>query len=111
MATLLAIAALVFVAIALVQLITLAIRRVILARRGRLHAEAVQQVRPLAIRLLESEDFEQPELSPGDQTVLADVLGRYARQLTGAAERRVAEYFQSTDELARSQHELRSRRG
>src|SRR5262245_60515550 len=110
MAALLAVAAIVFVAIALVLLITLAIRRVILARGGRRHAEAVRRVRPIAIELLEGEDFERPVLSPHDQTVLADVLGRYARQLTGAAEGRVAEYFQGTDGLARSERELRSRR-
>src|SRR5919197_542535 len=99
MATPLALTAILFVAIALVLLIVLAMRRVILARRARLHAAAVRRVRPFAIMLL-----------AGEQTVLADVLGRYARQLTGAAEGRVAEYFQGTDALARSQRELGSRR-
>ena len=110
MRLLLALAAIVFVAIAVVLLITRVIRRVILTRRGRMYAAAVQRVRPIAIELLEGEDFEPPELSPGDQTVLADVLGHYARQLTGSAEGRVAEYFQGTDGLARSQRELGSRR-
>jgi HEAT repeat protein len=110
MTTPLVIAAVVFVAIALVLLIVLAIRRIVLTRRGRRHAEAVTRVRPIAIRLLEGEDLERPALAPGDQTVLADVLGRYARQLTGEAEGRVAEYFQGTDGLARAQRELGSRR-
>lgn len=106
----LVIAALVFIAIALVLLVVLAIRRIILTRRARRHAAAVRRVRPIAIRLLEEEDLERPELSPGDQTVLADVLGHYSRQLTGAAEGRVAEYFRGSDALARSLGELRSRR-
>jgi hypothetical protein len=110
MTLLLVLTALVFVAIALVLLAILAIRRIILSRRSRLHAEAVRRVRPIAIQLLEGESFERPELSAGDQAVLADVLGRYARQLTGSAEDRVAEYFQGTDGLERAQRELRSRR-
>src|SRR5262245_52897205 len=110
MTTLLVLTTLVFLAIALVLLVILAIRRIILTRRGRMHAQAVRRVRPIAIRLLEGESFERPDLSPGDQAVLADVLGRYARQLTGAAEGRVAEYFQGTDGVAQSQRELASRR-
>ena len=110
MASLLVLTALVFVAIALVLLITLVIRRVILTRRGRRHAAAVKRVRPIAISMLEGEEFERPVLSPGDQKVLADVLGRYARQLTGAAEGRVAEYFSGSDALAQSQRELHLRR-
>jgi HEAT repeat protein len=110
MAPLLAVTAIAFLAIALGLLIILWVRRIILRRRGRRHAEAVRRVRPIAIELLEGEDFEPPELSPGEQTVLADVLGRYARQLTGVSERRVREYFQGSEALAHSLRELGSRR-
>jgi HEAT repeat protein len=110
MTSVLALTALVFVGISLVLLVLLAIRRTVLARRERLHAAAVRRVRPLAIVMLEGETFERPSLSPGDQAVLADVLGRYARQLTGDADRRIAEYFRGSDALARSLRELRSRR-
>ena len=110
MSTALAITALDFVAISIVLMITLAIRRIILARRARRHAAAVRRVRPIAISLLEGEDFERPELSPGDQTVLADIIGRYARQLTGSAHGRIAEYFRGSDALTRSLRELGSRR-
>jgi hypothetical protein len=106
----LALTALVFLAVALVLLVTLAIRRIVLARRGRRYAEAVRRVRPLAIRLLEGEPLARAELPPGDQTVLADVLGRYARQLTGSDEARVADYFRGSDALARSLRELGARR-
>ncbi len=106
----LALTAFVFVAISIVLLITLAVRRFLLDRRARLYAAAEQRVRPIAIVLLEGEGGERPVLSPGDQTVLADVLGRYARQLTGAAGSRVAEYFRGGDALARSQREIGSRR-
>jgi HEAT repeats len=110
MTTPLVIAALTFVALAFALLMILVARRVLLARRGRRTAAAVRRVRPIAIRLLEGEDLERPALTPGDQAVLADVLGRYARRLTGSAEDRVAEYFRGTDALARSVHELRARR-
>src|SRR5262245_27862588 len=110
MAELLVLTAIVFVVVALVLLITLAIRRIILARRGRRHAAAVRRVRPIAIVMLEGESFERPALSPSDQTVLADVLGRSARERTGAAEGRVAEYFRGSDAYARSLRELGARR-
>lgn len=110
MTSALALTAIVFVGIALVLLIVLVIRRVVLDRRRRLYAEAERRVRPIAIVMLEAESFERPELSPGDQTVLADVLGRYSRQLTGGAETRVAAYFRGSDALAHSERELGSRR-
>ena len=98
--SLLIITAIVFAVIALVLLIALAIRRIILTRHGRRHAEAVRRVRPIAIRLLEEEDFTPPALPAGDQAVLADVLAHYARQVTGAAEGRIADYFRGSDALA-----------
>jgi HEAT repeat protein len=110
MTSLLALTAIVFVGIAVVLLFTLVIRRIVLERRARLYAEAERRVRPIAILLLEAETLERPVLSSDDQTVLADILGRYARQLTGAADRRVADYFRGSDALAQSLRELGSRR-
>jgi HEAT repeat protein len=100
----------VFVGIAFVLLIYLAIRRVVLDRRQRRYAAAVRRLRPIAIALVEGVDGERPELSAGDQAVLAEALGRYSRQLTGGAGTRVAEYFRGSDALAASLRELRSRR-
>ena len=110
MTSALTLTAFVFVALALALLITLAARRVVLDRRGRRYRAAERRVRPIAILLLEGEERERPELSAGDAAVLADVLGRYSRQLTGDAGRRVAEYFQGSDALAQSLRELGSRR-
>jgi HEAT repeat protein len=100
----------VFLGIALVLLVDLAIRRIVLDRRGRRHAAAVRRLRPVAIRLIEGENGGRPALSAGDQGVLAEVLGRYSRQLTGAADNRVADYFRGSEALAQSQRELGSRR-
>lgn len=110
MTSLLALTAIVFVAIALVLLITLAIRLIVLDRRARLYAAAERRVRPIAIVLIEGGNHERPVLSSGDQAVLADVLGRYSRQLTGGAGRRVADYFRGSDALAQALRELGSRR-
>lgn len=110
MTSALGLAALVFLAVSFGLLIFLAIRRVALDRSGRRYAAAVRRVRPIAIALVEGATAERPELPREDQAVLADVLGRYSRQLTGAAGERVAAYFHGSDALAAATRELRSRR-
>jgi HEAT repeat protein len=102
--------ALAFVAIALLLLVVLVIRRVVLARRDRRYAEAERRVRPLAIALVEGQIGEQPSLSSGDQAVLADVLGRYSRKLTGDADARIAAYFGGKPALHTALSDLRRRR-
>jgi HEAT repeat protein len=102
--------ALVFVATALLLLIILAIRRTVLARRDRRYAEAERRVRSLAIALVEGQDGSPPVLTSADQAVLADVLGRYSRKLTGEAEARVAAYFRGTTAVRTALGELRARR-
>jgi HEAT repeat protein len=109
MTSTLALTALVFVGISVVLLIVLTFRRVLLDRRGRRYTVTVRRVRPLAIALVEGESRERPDLPADDQSVLADVVGRYSRQLTGAAQERVAGYFQGSDVLAQTQRELMSR--
>lgn len=101
--------AIAFVAAALLLLIVLAIRRIILARRARQYAVSENRVRPIAISLVEGQAAE-PRLSPTDQAVLAEVLGRFSRKLTGVADDRVADYFRGSDALARALRELRARR-
>lgn len=102
--------ALVFVAAALVLLVLLVVRRSVLARRDRRYAEAERRVRPLAIALIEGEQEELPPLSPTDQAVLADVLGRYSRKLTGEAEVRIAAYFSGKAAVDSAVRDLRARR-
>jgi HEAT repeat protein len=102
--------ALAFVAIALLLLVVLVIRRAVLARRDRRYAEAERRVRPLAIALVEGQTVEQPTLSSGDQAVLADVLGRYSRKLTGDADARIAAYFGGKPALHTALSDLRRRR-
>jgi HEAT repeat protein len=110
MTSVLGLTAIVFVVIALALLIALAIRRFFILRRGRLRAAAERRLRTIAILLIEGDDRERPVLSSGDQAVLADVLRRYSRQLTGAADERTADYFRGSDALAQARRELGSRR-
>ena len=104
------IVALAFVAAALVLLVLLGIRRTALARRERRYAEAERRVRPLAIALVEGQDGEQPALDSTEQAVLADVLRRYSRKLTGEADARVAAYFRDKPAAGTAMSELSARR-
>jgi HEAT repeat protein len=106
----LVIVALAFVGAALLLLVLLASRRTVLARRDRRYAEAERRVRPLAIGLVEGQDGEQPALSSADQAVLADVLRRYSRKLTGDADARVAAYFRDKPAVRVALRDLRGRR-
>jgi HEAT repeat protein len=102
--------AIAFFALSLLLLVTLVIRRTVLARRGREYAAAEKRVRPIAIALVEGESAEAPELSSADDAVLADILGRFSRKLTGAADERIADYFRDSAALAGARRDLRSRR-
>jgi hypothetical protein len=95
-------------AAALLMLLVLAVRRIVLARRHRRHAESERRVRPLALAIVEGSEGEPPALSAGDQAVLAEVLGRYSRTLTGEADRRIAAYFRESPVLASATRELGS---
>jgi HEAT repeat protein len=98
------------VGLALLLLLVLVWRRVVIGRRARRYAEAERRVRPHAIALVEGEPTQPSTLSTADQAVLADVLGRYSRQLTGEARPRIGAYFRDGDALRRVLVDLRSRR-
>jgi HEAT repeat protein len=102
--------AIVLLAVAVLLLIFLAARRVTLAVRERRHAEAEERVRPLAIALVEGEDTTPSELSVDDQAVLAEVLGRYSRKLSGEAKASIAAYFRDGPAFRSALGDLRSRR-
>jgi len=104
------IVALALSAAALLMLLVLAARRLVLARRERGHAESERRVRPLALAIVEGSGGEPPALSARDQAVLAEVLGRYSRELTGEADRRIADYFHESAALTSAGGELGSRR-
>jgi HEAT repeat protein len=102
--------AFVLLAAVLVLLLLLVLRRVQLARRERRRQGTERRVRPLAIALVEGEDIESSTVAPGEQAVLAEVLGRYSRKLRGEAKGRIAAYFRDSAALAAARRDLRARR-
>jgi HEAT repeat protein len=102
--------ALILLAAIVFLLLVLAVRRVALRAEDRRRAEAERLVRPLAIALVEEDDATTPTLSAGDQAVLADVLGRYARKLSGQSHARIGAYFRTSAALPGALRQLRSRR-
>jgi HEAT repeat protein len=104
------IVALTLSAAALLMLLTLAARRIVLARRDRRHAERERRVRPLALAIVEGGPGEPSALSAADQAVLAEVLDRYSRSLTGEADRRIAAHFRGSPARASATRDLSSRR-
>jgi HEAT repeat protein len=85
-------AALAFVGVLMVCGLTL--RRVLLARRERRRIETEEWLRPLALALVEDEATVVPPLSRHEAQVLAGLLIRYARQLSGGALANVAAFFE-----------------
>jgi HEAT repeat protein len=99
----------VLAAIAVGMLITLFYRHALLARRDRRTADAERRLRPVAIELLEG-TAAPPPLSPDDQSVLATVVGRYSRKVSGAPSARIGEYFRHGGGYAAACERLRARR-
>ena len=99
----------ILLAIAVGMLSTLAIRRLVLARRDRRVAAAERRVRPIAIELIEGV-AQPPELPPGDQAALAKVIGRYSRIVSGETTERIAAYFRDGCGLDAGLAALHSRR-
>jgi HEAT repeat protein len=95
---------------AVLLLLLLVVRRSTLAVQERRYLASERRVRPLAIALVETDSEQPPELSSRDQAVLADVLARYSRQLTGEADERIAAYFRGGAAFRRAVADLRSAR-
>jgi HEAT repeat protein len=106
----LGIAALVLAAISAAFLFALVARRMSLAREERRRAEMEQRLKPLALALTDDDQTDLPVLPAAELAVLADVLGRYSRRVTGEARERIAGYFAGTEALARELHALDDRR-
>jgi HEAT repeat protein len=103
-------ATVVFVVATVLLLATLVWRRIVLAGQERRYREAERRVRPLAIALVEGEAGEVADLPAREQAVLAEVLSRYARKLTGDADARIGTFFRGSQALQAELRELRGRR-
>lgn len=88
------------------MLMVLVLRRLVLARAGRRQAELEDQLRPAALRLLETGEAPAEPLTTREEETLADLLGRYARLVTGSTHDRIVAYFAAQGTLARELAEL-----
>jgi HEAT repeat protein len=69
-----------------------------------------QRLRPLALALVGDDDVESQELSQDELAMVAEVIGRYSRHVTGEARARIAEYFAGTEAFSRELRGLQDRR-
>lgn len=106
----LGIAALVLGAVSVVFLAGLVARRTALARGEQHRTEAELRLRPFALALLDGEAVELPSLTPREQAVLAESIGRLSRSVTGDARGHIAEYYSGSAALAIELRGLRDRR-
>jgi HEAT repeat protein len=77
-----------------VLLALLVLRRVRLSAEARRHAALVQALRPAAVAFLQGDDTLPAGLTATEQEVLADILGEYARKLSGPARTMITRYFE-----------------
>jgi hypothetical protein len=106
----LGIAALVLTVLSAGFLVALVLRRMALAREERRRDEMEQRLRPLALALVDDDDVRPPVLSPDELAMLAEVIGRYSRQVTGEARARIGGYFAGTEAFSGELRALRDRR-
>jgi HEAT repeat protein len=103
------VASLALAAAAALFVMVLAVRRVQLARAARRTAAAERRLRPHALAILDGEEPGE-ELVRADSTVVAAVLSRYARQLSGEPREHIARFFEASGHLAAQLSALHSRR-
>lgn len=104
------IAALTLTGLSAAFLVGLVARRMWLARDEQRRAELEQRLKPLALALVANDDVELPPLSSREMSLLAEVIGRYSRQLSGEARERIARYFWGTEAFANELGALDDRR-
>lgn len=106
----LGIAALALTAVSAAFLVALVVRRMALGREEKRREEGERRLRPLALALVDEDAIDLPVLPPQDLALLAEVIGRYSRQVTGEARDRIAGYFAGTGAFASELRALRDRR-
>jgi HEAT repeat protein len=103
------VASLALAAAAALFVLVLAARRVQLARRARRIAAAEARLRPLALAIIDGEEAPE-ELVRADTAIVAAVLSRYARRLSGEPREHIAAFFERSGHLAASVRALGSGR-
>lgn len=94
MANTLVVTAMALLGLNLLLAAALVLYRLRLTRIDRQKRRAEDRLRPLALGLVEGDRSETPELTPFEAGVLADLLTRFARRLTGVAQERLSAFFE-----------------
>jgi HEAT repeat protein len=103
------IAALTLTGLSAAFLFALVARRVAITREERRRAELERRLRPLALGLVGDDDVRLPVLSSEEMSLLAEVIGRYSRRVSGEARERIAAYFAGTEAFANEMKALGDR--
>lgn len=106
----LAAAAAVLAAVDLCLTILLALRRLQLAREERVRGVLEERLRPVALALLDGEPPATGQLPEPEARALGQLVGRYARWVSGEARERAAAFFEQRGEIARQTGLLSDRR-
>jgi HEAT repeat protein len=96
--------------LALATMFVLVGRRLRLGRVERRRAALEQQLRPVALELVDGEEPELGRLSAEEARALAAILGRYARKLRGEPRDRISQFFEARGAVQRELKRLGARR-
>lgn len=88
----------------------IAARRMAFAREDARRTRAEERLRPLVLGLVSGDGSPVPAFGPDDAELVASMLARYARQLTGTARMSVAAFFEHRGFVDREIARLRARR-
>lgn len=104
------IAAVVLTVMSLAFLVLLLVRRYLVDRSENRRLATEQRMRPLALELIAGRSDALPELDTAESDVLASLMARYARNLTGEARKRITDFFEKSGLADQEMRMLRSRR-
>jgi hypothetical protein len=87
----------------------LSVRRIYLVRSDRRHLAGQERLALVAVQLADGE-LPEAELTEADVELVAELLARYSRQLTGAARSNIADFFECHGLVGREISRLADRR-
>lgn len=87
----------------------LSVRRIYLVRSDRRHLAGQERLALVAVELADGE-LPEAELTEADVELVAELLARYSRQLTGAARSNIADFFECHGLVGREVSHLADRR-
>lgn len=90
--------------------LVLVLRRVMLSREERRRAAVEEDLRDVALALVDGDHVALPELHRREAEIFARMLARYSRQLAGEPREHIARYFETGGHITHQARLLKSRR-